>query len=152
MVYRLKTVGPGTWLLVRPPIYAYVPPASFIVLSVWETYEHHKKLMEGKDYGQLVQDLKPALSGKLVMQHVDFDADSTTTFTSPATEWVTFTVKPEVTQEELVATFKKLAGELLKVPSCHSAIHGQSREHKGRVVAALGWDSVEVCIVTLPYV
>lgn len=112
--------------------------------SVWETYEHHKKLIDHKDYGGLVQILKQAASGKLEMQHINFDGDSTLALTSPATEFVTFKPKPD-SEEKLVSSFKTLGGELIKAPSCHRVVFGESREHKGTFMTAIGWDSVEVC-------
>lgn len=78
------------------------------------------------------------------MQHIDFDGDSTLALTSPATEFVTFKAKPD-SEEKLTSTFKKLGGELIKAPSCHHIVFGESKEHKGTFMAAIGWDSVEVC-------
>ncbi|KAF9468498.1 hypothetical protein BDZ94DRAFT_1245503 [Collybia nuda] len=112
------------------------------LIVVWESYEHHKRLMEHEDYGGLVQSLISSTSGNLEMQHIDFDGDSTLALTSPATEFVTFKAKPN-SEEKLVSAFKRLAGELIKASSCHCVVFGESREHKGTFMTAIGWDSVE---------
>jgi hypothetical protein len=114
------------------------------VLLVWETYEHHKKLMEREDYGQLLQDLKPVASGPLEVQHVEFNKDPTAVFTSPVAEFATLKVKPGISQEAFLLALEALAEAVVKAPACHSVVFGETREHRGVWVALLGWDSLEV--------
>lgn len=105
-------------------------------------------MIEHADYGALVGTLKQAAdaAGKFEIQHIDFNNDSTVALTSPATEFVTFKVKPD-SEEKLVSAFKNLSGGLTTAVASRGAVYGASREHKGTFVALIGWDSFEVCCV-----
>lgn len=112
--------------------------------TVWETYEHHKALMERPDYPDLIQALKPAVAGKLDMQHVEFDIDFAAALEAPVTEIAIFKLKPDTSRDKFLSIFKNLREEIIKGESCHSVIWGESKENSGTFVLMIGWDSIQV--------
>jgi len=122
-----------------------------VLLAIqWETYEHHKNLMERSDYPDLGALLKPSLGGKVSLQHVEFNRDVTNGLTSPTLEIVWFNAKPELSQIELMKMVDQLGNALAEAKGCHSPIGwGESQENPGRIVCAIGWDSYDAHIDAL---
>lgn len=112
---------------------------------VWNTYEHHKQLMEQANYPELLEALKPAVAGKLDLQHVEFDKDPAAALESPATEVIILKPKSDESKDLFLSKFQTLREELNKSDSCISSVWGESRENNGSYVAVVVWKSLQVC-------
>ncbi|KAG6829894.1 hypothetical protein H0H92_003027 [Tricholoma furcatifolium] len=110
---------------------------------IWETIDHHTKLMNAEVYPELKQSLGLACSGPLDMQHVDFDGDAAAVFASPAMELVTMVPHSGVDLKEFHDLITDLRTNLLAASSCHFVTLGESTENKGTWFLLVGWDSVE---------
>ncbi|KAJ7459934.1 hypothetical protein FB451DRAFT_1182208 [Mycena latifolia] len=120
----------------------YLPSNS--VAQVWQSYEHHKKLIGEPSYTSLIEALKPAAAGKLERHHVDIAGDANTALSSPATEFVVFTVKPEGSPEKLVPLLEELGKGLdISVGAHPPCMWGPSIEDKTKFLLVVGWDTVE---------
>ncbi|TFK40844.1 hypothetical protein BDQ12DRAFT_680132 [Crucibulum laeve] len=110
----------------------------------WDTYEHHKTLMESKEYAELIGLLKPSIGGKVDMQHVVFSDDATTVLTAPTTEIAIIKKKEGHSVESVKSAIHNLSTAVDKdnvsyVPS----VYGPTVEDAETFLLAIGWDSVE---------
>ncbi|KAJ7505226.1 hypothetical protein B0H11DRAFT_2272779 [Mycena galericulata] len=112
-------------------------------VSVWESYEHHQKLISDPNYASLVEGLKPAAAGKFERNHINVNGDVNTALSSPAVEFVVFTLKAEGSTDKFVS----LMGDLAKGLDTSAGEHppcawGQSVEENNRYLLIVGWDTV----------
>ncbi|KAJ7069763.1 hypothetical protein C8F01DRAFT_527375 [Mycena amicta] len=116
-------------------------------VSVWETYEDHLKLIAEPGYQSLVQILRPATidSSKFNRNHIDVSTDPLAALSSPAVEFVVFTLKNGPTDaDKLVPLLTELESGLNAAAGAHPpCIWGQSREDKSKFLLVVGWDTVE---------
>ena len=103
--------------------------------------------MEEPSYKSLVEVLKPATTDahKFERHHVDVTGDALTALSSPAVEFVVFTLKPGVAHEQVVPLFVELAKGLDAAVGAHPpCMWGPSHEDKTKILVVVGWDTVEV--------
>lgn len=113
-----------------------------IVRSVWETYEHHKKLISSSRYEGLLQSLKPALAGKLDRHHFETTADPNISLSAQTLELVSFALKEGKSKEVLFERIGSLTKELDKATGAYPpCVWGESLEVSGILVMLVGWDS-----------
>ncbi|KAF8961479.1 hypothetical protein BDZ97DRAFT_1759850, partial [Flammula alnicola] len=96
------------------------------------------KLQKRGDYPSFVESMKENLSGAPVVQHLDFDVDSSNAFGAPVTELATITPKDGHSQEDLDGEASKTKG--LTPPIAV----GKIKQIPEAYLTALGWDSVEI--------
>jgi len=112
-------------------------------LSVWESYEHHQKFIQEPSYANLIETLKPAVSGKLERDHINVAGDVDTALSSPAVEFVIFTLKADGSAEALTSLLEELGKGLDVAVGAHPpCAWGQSVEHKSKFLLVVGWDTV----------
>ncbi|KAJ6585069.1 hypothetical protein B0H19DRAFT_409464 [Mycena capillaripes] len=112
-------------------------------VSVWESYEHHQKLIGEPSYASIIEALKPAVSGKLQRNHINVAGDVDTALSSPAVEFVVFTVKPDASAEKLETLLGELAKGLDAAAGAHPpCVWGQGIEDKTKFLL-VGWDTVD---------
>ncbi|KAJ7675738.1 hypothetical protein DFH06DRAFT_946602, partial [Mycena polygramma] len=116
-------------------------------VSVWDSYEHHQKLVADPSYASVIEALKPAVTGKLQRNHITVAGDVDAALSSPAVEFVVFTVKPEASGEKLVTLLEELGEGLDVAAGAHPpCFWGQSVEDKNKYLLVVGWDTVEVSL------
>ncbi|KAJ7761592.1 hypothetical protein DFH07DRAFT_918321 [Mycena maculata] len=112
-------------------------------VSVWESYEHHQKLIGEPSYANLIEALKPAAAGKLDRNHFNVTGDADTALSSPAVEFVVFTLKADSSADKLVPLLEDLAKALNIATGAHPpCMWGQSIENKSKYLLIVGWDTV----------
>lgn len=118
-------------------------------LTVWETYEHHQRLMKHANYPDLLRVFKPATIDEFDVQYVDFGVDPVAALEAPVTEIAILKPKMGASKNDFLSNFKNLSEKLIRAESCHSVIWGESRGHGGSFIAVIGWDSIQVNSITL---
>jgi len=118
-------------------------PKTGYFVSVWESYEHHQKLIGEPSYQSLVEGLKAAVAGKPDRNHITVSGDALVALSAPAVEFVVFTLKAGGSAD----TFKGLMQELAKGLDTSAGEHppcfwGQSVEDKSKYLLVVGWDTV----------
>jgi hypothetical protein len=117
-------------------------------MSVWESYEHHQKLINSPGYASIVEALKPAVAGKSERDHFEITVDPTKAFDeAQTTEIVILKAKGESIDgiQECIA---RLRTELDKAPNAFPpAVWGESIEEPGKFIGCIGWTSRQVCVV-----
>ncbi|KAJ7288249.1 hypothetical protein C8J57DRAFT_1279563 [Mycena rebaudengoi] len=112
-------------------------------VTVWESYEHHQRLIADPSYGTLLQALKPASAGQFIKNHIEAKVDPTAALSSPAVEFVTFTLKDPGSAEKLVSLLEDLAKGLdIAVGEHPPCFWGQSKEDHQKYLLVVGWDTV----------
>lgn len=116
---------------------------SLTLRLVWETYEAHKALMALPDYEESVQKFfGPLVSGPPEIVHIqNLVGDFNAAFAAPVTEIATFKLKGDATMDVLREQIRALGSEL---GAALAFAWGDCVEHPDRLVALLGWPSVEV--------
>ncbi|KAJ7784476.1 hypothetical protein B0H16DRAFT_1492642 [Mycena metata] len=113
-------------------------------ISVWQSYEHHQKLVQQASYKSVIEGLKPAAGGDSDRNHINVAADPITALTSPALEVVVFTLKEGSTAEQLTPLFEELGKGLDAAVGSHApCVWGQSIENRSKFLLVVGWDTVE---------
>ncbi|KAJ7366959.1 hypothetical protein DFH08DRAFT_836081 [Mycena albidolilacea] len=113
-------------------------------VSVWESYELHQKLIKDPSYAGIVEKLKPAVSGKFERDHITVSKDPNAALSSPAVEFVAFTLKDGASAEKFSALMEELGKGLDLAAGAHPpSVWGQSIEEKNKYLLVVGWDTVE---------
>ncbi|KAF8158089.1 hypothetical protein B0H34DRAFT_707473 [Crassisporium funariophilum] len=114
---------------------------------VWETYEHHKALMDHADYPKLGEKLQPALAGGLKMNHIEVTNDASVALGAPSTEVLQATLKEGKTKEAFVKIMQRM-GELIAAGkgSFQPVAAAEAREQTGKFLALVGWESTQAHI------
>ncbi|KAF8895321.1 hypothetical protein BD779DRAFT_1668615 [Infundibulicybe gibba] len=107
---------------------------------VWETYEHHLKLIETKGSDALLGTLKPLLAGAPEFQHAEME-NPYGALSAPVNEFAYITVKEGQSKEDLIATLDTFHQELGKIGIPQA--FGESREKPGTFVVLVGWKNKE---------
>ncbi|KAF8956991.1 hypothetical protein BDZ97DRAFT_1670599 [Flammula alnicola] len=118
---------------------------AYIVIT-WDSYESFEKLLKREDYRPFMESMKANLAGPLVVQHIEFEIDSSNAFGAPVTELATMTLKDGHSLEEysaLIAEFNDSEVSQTKGLNPPIAI-GKIKQTPGSYFTAVGWDSVEV--------
>ncbi|KAF8645152.1 hypothetical protein AX16_007980 [Volvariella volvacea WC 439] len=118
----------------------------FMPLTVWETYEHHKKFIERPDYGNAMAEFMKAVEPgtQLDVEHFTYDGPYLLpALISPVTE-IVFITPPADKLDEAVGYHINLLAELAKAKCCHSPQRGMSIENPNKMVGVVGWDSIEL--------
>ncbi|KAF7314377.1 hypothetical protein MKEN_00910400 [Mycena kentingensis (nom. inval.)] len=115
-------------------------------ISVWESYEHHMKLVAEPSYKSLIEVLRPATAdtSKFARHHIEPTKDPLQALGAPATERVIFTLKEGAEPEQLGLLLEELGAGLDAAAGAHPpCVWGQSREDKTKFLLLVGWDTVE---------
>jgi len=113
-------------------------------VSVWETYEHREKFAKNPSYASLIEQLKPAVSGQFVRDHITVTGNPHAALSSPAVEFAAFTLKADGSAEKLSSVFEELAIGLDAAAGAHPpCVWGRSIENPNKFFMIVGWDSVE---------
>ncbi|TFK86249.1 hypothetical protein K466DRAFT_600476 [Polyporus arcularius HHB13444] len=118
---------------------------------VWESYEHHKKLMDDTTtYPKLtgsVESVFDKSKGPVTMLHVDTTNEPYKAFEAPVVEIATFTLREGQSKSELEGLVKTLADAInANEPGTNGAFHaswGPAREKDNAFVLFIGWSSVD---------
>ncbi|TFK74836.1 hypothetical protein BDN72DRAFT_955493 [Pluteus cervinus] len=117
------------------------------LLIVWETYEHHKALIDSAGYGQIVAQLKTGIDETAPVPfeliHIPLDTDPTAALEAEVTEVAIFTPKADKV-ETVIPELRNLEQELNKVKGSRPpSTLNEVREKPGNWGFIVGWDSVE---------
>ncbi|KAK7048435.1 hypothetical protein R3P38DRAFT_2869335 [Favolaschia claudopus] len=113
-------------------------------VSVWESHDHHRKLVESPNYASIIEKLKPTISGQFERNFINISHDPLPALSSPAVEIVTFTLKSGSSAEQLTPLMEELGKGLDTATGAHPpCAWGQSVEDKNKVLLIVGWDTVE---------
>ncbi|KAJ7598755.1 hypothetical protein C8J56DRAFT_173148 [Mycena floridula] len=111
-------------------------------ITAWESYEHHKKLIESSSYPGIIASLKPALNGKLESHHFEITVDPNPAMSGKTTEVVLLSLKEGSEMADLVEVTKKLAKQLDEAKgSSPPCIGGVSIEEPTKILTLIGWES-----------
>jgi hypothetical protein len=114
-------------------------------LTEWETVEHHRNVMKQESYREVMKSINPLFTGELKMEHIPLDKSPIAALSAPVTEVAILTLKPGKSKAELMAAIVPAAAEVSKLRGLHPPIvYGCPVENENKVVALLGWDSVQV--------
>jgi|ERR1700722_5299988 len=113
--------------------------------TVWETHEHHKKIMAQESYREVLQSIKPLYTGEFQMVHIPFEKSVTEALSAPVTEVVILTLKPGKSKDDLTTRVDDFLKVLENAEGAHApGLFGWTIEKEDRAVAIFGWDSIEV--------
>ena len=117
--------------------------------KVWETYEHHQKVMESPQYSKVLDLAKPLSVGDFQIQHIPVDVDPTAAFTAPITEFGY--LKPKEGKDKECLGILQESGDLVCAAKGvrPPALWGEIREDPGQYRGSIGWESLEVCVSKL---
>ena len=111
-----------------------------LLLSVdWDSYEKHKALIDGETYPDIVNGLKPALTGKVEMYRVKLSAP-TTTLEKHVTSMLIVTLKAPANRDAVVEILTKISEG-----SDNALIFRQTHEDENKYILIGGWQTIEVC-------
>ncbi|KAG9308704.1 hypothetical protein JVU11DRAFT_9048 [Chiua virens] len=138
---QIKTLG------VNPSFYTGVeaenPKGGFIIVQ-WDSYEQHQKVVKSPSYTDVVNDLKPVLSGQNPtgttehkIYHVQFSGPAVA-FDQPVTEMVIITLKDPGNHGAVVDILSKRSEA-----SGNMLVYGQTREDENKYIIVSGWPTVE---------
>jgi len=119
-------------------------PKIGIITVVWETYEHHQKLMEAPHYPNFLEHAKPLSVGDFQIQHIPVDVDPTAAFTAPITEFGYLTPKEGKDEEECLRILRESGGLVSVAKGVHPpAVWGEIRENPRHYRVIVGWEGLE---------
>jgi len=111
--------------------------ATGYVFLNWESLAHHQKVIDGPDYGNVINALKPVFGGDAKMNHVIFN-NNPIAFESPVTEVLFITLKDPSYRAEVTEILTKISnmteGRL---------VFGPTLEDENVIVLVGGWQSVQ---------
>jgi hypothetical protein len=111
----------------------------------WETVEHHRNIMKQESYREVMKSINPLFTGEFKMEHIPLDKSPMAALSAPVTEVTVVTLKPGRSKAELMAAIVLAAAEGSKLRGLYFPIvYGCPVENENKVVALLGWDSVQV--------
>ncbi|KAF8627398.1 hypothetical protein AX17_006213 [Amanita inopinata Kibby_2008] len=114
------------------------------VVIVWETYEHHKKLIDSPSYRQVREALGPLVAGEPQMLHVSFNTDITAAFKAPTTEFAFLKAKAGSSKKDCEETIQQLLDLLAPSKGLYPPpAWGESREVSDLFVTTIGWENVD---------
>ncbi|KAI0692999.1 hypothetical protein C8T65DRAFT_668861 [Cerioporus squamosus] len=127
--------------------------ATAYLLVVWESYEHHEKLInDAETYPKLtggITSLFDLAKGPLTMVHVNSTSEPYKAFEAPVAEIATFTLhegKSKSELEELVDSLAKHLAEVVRTKAEEASVFhaswGPVREKDNVLVLFIGWTSV----------
>jgi hypothetical protein len=133
-------------LLVCPTLTLSVTTCLIVAaVVVWETLDHHKKVMSHDSYPALVSLTAPAHAGPLDMLHFEVSEDPTTALTSPVTYFTYFTLNEGKTREGF-KSFLDSANIPQHFDVNQKIYYGWCVERSELSIVFLGWASVEVSV------
>ncbi|PFH54111.1 hypothetical protein AMATHDRAFT_884 [Amanita thiersii Skay4041] len=119
------------------------------VIVIWETYEHHKQLMDSPSYSQIIAAFSPFHTGPYVMEHIAIDKDITPALTAPVTELTLLKCKGSKPQKYYESAAQRIIDALSSAKGAHpNACWGVSKENPDNLYTIVGWDSVEASAVS----
>ena len=108
--------------------------------SDWESQAHHQKVIDGPNYGDVINTLKPVIGGDAKMNHVIFNSYPIA-FESPVTEVLFLTLKDPGHRAEVTEILTRISnmteGRL---------VFGPTLEDENIIVLVGGWQSVKVSV------
>jgi hypothetical protein len=116
------------------------------IQKVWETYEHHQKLIDAPHYSKVLDSAKPLSVGEFQIQHIPVDVDPTAAVTAPITEFGYLKTK-EGKDKECLDILRASQEAMSTSKGVHlPAAWGEIMENAGQYLALVGWESLEVCV------
>ena len=112
----------------------------------WDSYNHHKKMMERSDYSDLLEKFKVVLDSPCEIHHLESTIDADQAFYSPITAVSWLQLKEGKGQEDLDGLFKDLGPKLVKVKGINPnrPPYGPTVENPRKYFLAVGWESSQV--------
>lgn len=109
---------------------------------VWETFEHHKALIDHPNYPNIIG-FRPSIgAGGVTIKHVEFIQDPFPALSAPTTEILEMTLKAGKTKEDLYDVLKILASKMDVEAPYPPVSRGEVREEPGKsYFLVLGWNS-----------
>ncbi|OJA12620.1 hypothetical protein AZE42_12257 [Rhizopogon vesiculosus] len=111
--------------------------ATGYVFLNWDSRAHHQAVIDGPNYGRVLEALKPIFGDKKEMHHVIFN-DLPIAFESPVTEVFICTLKDPGHREEVFDILAKISDKTEK-----KLVFGPTLENENVFIIVAGWDSVE---------
>ncbi|KAF8885686.1 hypothetical protein CPB84DRAFT_1788151 [Gymnopilus junonius] len=116
---------------------------TYFLFLVWETLQHHQKLMAHPEYPQ-VTGLVPTIGeGGIKMYHVDFIRDFIPAVSAPSTEILEIALKEGRSKEELFRIITENGVNIEKfLPAEHRPVTlGTTLEDSNKFFGSIGWKS-----------
>jgi len=114
---------------------------TIFLFIVWETFEHHKALLDHPNYPSIIGCDPSVGTGGVTIKHVEFLQDPIPALIAPVTEIFTMTLKEGKTKEDLYEVLSKI-GAKMAVDAPYPSALGEIREEPGKGYAlVLGWNS-----------
>jgi len=112
------------------------------LVIVWETFEHHKALIDHPEYPGIIGLGPSVVPGGIKVKHVNFIQDPFPALSAPTTEIVDITLKEGKTKEDFYEAMTVLASKLAVDAPYPQVAWGDSHEEPGkRYGLVLGWNS-----------
>ncbi|RPD59179.1 hypothetical protein L226DRAFT_614020 [Lentinus tigrinus ALCF2SS1-7] len=119
-------------------------------VMVWESYEHHEKLMnDTATYPKLtgsVESVFDKSKGSVTMQHINTTDEPYKAFEAPVVEIATFTLHEGQSKSELEGLMKNLADGMNAKTEADGVLHaswGPIRENDNAFILFIGWTTVD---------
>ncbi|KAI0692998.1 hypothetical protein C8T65DRAFT_586152 [Cerioporus squamosus] len=119
-------------------------------IIVWESYEHHKKLMDDTTtYPKLTGSVASVFDkskGPVTMLHINTTNEPYKAFEAPVVEIATFTLQEGQSKSELEAHVKTLVDAVNTKTEADGVFHaswGPVRENDNAFVVFIGWTTVD---------
>ncbi|PFH54110.1 hypothetical protein AMATHDRAFT_53953 [Amanita thiersii Skay4041] len=114
------------------------------LVVIWESYDHHKQLMDSPNYKKITAAFTPLHTGSYTMEHIAVDKDITPALTAPVTEFALLKRKGSRPQAEYEDAAQRIIDTLGAAKGAHpNACWGVSKENSENFYTITGWDSVE---------
>ncbi|KAJ7600754.1 hypothetical protein C8J56DRAFT_911195 [Mycena floridula] len=115
------------------------------LVTAWETYEHHKKVVDGPGYADIMAGVKPALKGPLDSHHIKVTMDHIPALSAPTTEFVSVTLKEGKDMAELLKVSERMINHLNGAKGAFPPIvFGTSIEEPTKIILVIGWGSRQI--------
>lgn len=112
---------------------------------MWETLDHHKKVIADPSYAELTKLLAPVYTDHIEMVHVDMNGDPKSALSAPITDLTYITLKEGKTQKDLTACFTSYVTAGFALES--GTLYGPVIEKPETFCRVVPWESVEVSFV-----
>ncbi|PPQ95262.1 hypothetical protein CVT26_014836 [Gymnopilus dilepis] len=114
-----------------------------LILPVWESYEHHKALIDNPPPPETVT-LGPAIQGNFSMYHINFTKDVSVALSATYTEVLSTTLREGKTQEDFDKAARAISEQIdLANPEHAPVTWGQSVEDERKFYFLVGWDNLQ---------
>ena len=117
---------------------------SDLLAVVWESFEHHKLLIDRPGYPDLIG-FGPSIDGQASIKHVDFREEFHSALSASVTEILLLSLEEGTAEEDLHKSLQILANKVDEItPKYAPAVWGVTLESSREYYAVIGWESLNV--------